>query len=248
MKRCSHLYSAAIYYRMHSYYMFASILPKIPNIQGQQIRAAVYEDDIAYYADKLVLLNTYLISAARVKDSPKSYARTIHTFYWILDKETIVERINPNDEIEKPLPPPTKLNLTPLANVARLTPIPSTENDILRVVIRCDPKKYAGCTQNRCRDITIANDQNTQFLLTLWGDFSEIEGSELQTKIEKEEYPIILGRNIGISSYQEKVLPLTIDQRIPKKVRPLATSEKKMEPTIVKSESSSAALALEWSR
>ncbi|XP_047253710.1 uncharacterized protein LOC107844964 [Capsicum annuum] len=193
MKRCSHLYSAAIYYRMHSYYMFASILPKIPNIQGQQIRAAVYEDDIAYYADKLVLLNTYLISAARVKDSPKSYARTIHTFYWILDKETIVERINPNDEIEKPLPPPTKLNLTPLANVAQLTPIPSTEN---------------GRTQNRCRNITIANDH----------------------------------------CESEKVLPLTIDQRIPKKVRPLATSEKKMEPTIVKSESSSAALALEWSR
>ncbi|PHT65907.1 hypothetical protein T459_30332 [Capsicum annuum] len=84
---------------------------------GQQIRAAVNGDDIAYYADKLVLFNTYLISTVRVKDSPKSYARPIHTYYWILDKETIVERINPNDEIEKPLTPPTKLNLTPLANV-----------------------------------------------------------------------------------------------------------------------------------
>ncbi|KAM3381302.1 hypothetical protein P3S68_006875 [Capsicum galapagoense] len=71
----------------------------------------MYGDDIAYYADELVLLNTHLISTARVKDSPKSYARPIHTYYWILDKETIVERINPNDEIEKPLPPPIKLNL-----------------------------------------------------------------------------------------------------------------------------------------
>ncbi|KAM3302146.1 hypothetical protein P3S67_016648 [Capsicum chacoense] len=62
---------------------------------------------------------------------PKSYARPIHTYYWILDKETIVERINPNDEIEKPLSPPTKLNLTPLANVAQLTPTPSAEIDIL---------------------------------------------------------------------------------------------------------------------
>ncbi|PHT53688.1 hypothetical protein CQW23_08150 [Capsicum baccatum] len=91
--------------------------------------------------------------AARVKDSPKSYARPIHTYYWILDKETIVERINPNDEIEKPLPPPSKLNLTPLANVAQLTPTPSAEIGIL-------------------------------------------------AKMEKEEYPVILGRNIGISSYQ----------------------------------------------
>ncbi|KAM3287915.1 hypothetical protein P3S67_021345 [Capsicum chacoense] len=50
--------------------------------------------------------------------------------------------------------------------------------------------------------VTFATSRNTQFLLTLWGDFSEIEGPELQAKIEKEEYPVILGRNIGISSYQ----------------------------------------------
>ncbi|KAF3622418.1 putative replication protein A 70 kDa DNA-binding subunit B-like isoform X4 [Capsicum annuum] len=187
---------------MDSYYMFASIIPKISNIQDQQIRAAVYGDDIAYYADKLVRLNTYLLSAARVKDLPKSYGWPIHTFYWILDKESIVERINHNDEIEKPLPPPTKLNLTPLANVAQLTTTPSAEIDILGVVIRCGPEKYAGRTQNKCRETTIADDQNTQFLLTLWGDFSVIEGIELQAKIEKEEYPVILGRNIGISSYQ----------------------------------------------
>ncbi|PHT72750.1 hypothetical protein T459_23535 [Capsicum annuum] len=247
MKRYSHLYSATLYYRMDSYYMFASIIPKISNIQDQQIRAAVYGDDIAYYADKLVRLNTYLLSAARVKDLPKSYGWPIHTFYWILDKESIVERINHNDEIEKPLPPPTKLNLTPLANVAQLTTTPSAEIDILGVVIRCGPEKYAGRTQNKCRETTIADDQNTQFLLTLWGDFSVIEGIELQAKIEKEEYPVILGRNIGISSYQAKelVLPLTIDLRIAKKARPLAASEQEMESTIIESGSSSAPLALE---
>ncbi|PHU00792.1 hypothetical protein BC332_30579 [Capsicum chinense] len=171
--------------------------------------------------------------------------------------------------------------------------------------------------------ITFATFRNIQFLLTLWGDFSKIEGPELHAKIEREEYPIILGRNIGISSYQdatgstialisgalgekilsmtaedifdttcvklqllcldyihqmlsnklfniqlkksswvsanvtstsltivlvtenEQVLPLTIDQRIAKKVRPLATSEQEMEPRIVESGSSSATLALE---
>ncbi|XP_047259688.1 uncharacterized protein LOC124892446 [Capsicum annuum] len=95
--------------------------------EGQQIKVVVNGDDIAYYADKLVLLSSYLISTAWVKDLPKSYARPIHTYYWILDKETIVECINPNDKIEKTLPPPTKLNLTPLATVAQLTPTPSAE-------------------------------------------------------------------------------------------------------------------------
>ncbi|PHU28671.1 hypothetical protein BC332_00764 [Capsicum chinense] len=50
--------------------------------------------------------------------------------------------------------------------------------------------------------ITSATFRNTQFLLTLCGNFSEIEGSELQVKMEKQEYPVILEKNIGISSYQ----------------------------------------------
>ncbi|PHT76376.1 hypothetical protein T459_19898 [Capsicum annuum] len=74
--------------------------------------------------------------------------------------------------------------------------------DILGVVICCNPEKYAGRTQNKYREITIVDDQNTQFLLTLWGDFSKIEGPELQAKIKKEEYSVILGWNIEISSYQ----------------------------------------------
>ncbi|KAF3655609.1 putative 3-ketoacyl-CoA synthase 3-like, partial [Capsicum annuum] len=76
--------------------------------------------------------------------------------------------------------------------------MPAQIDDILGVVIHCCHEKYVGRTQNNCQEITIADDQNTQFLLTLWGDFSKIEGPELQAKIEKEEYLIILGRNIGI--------------------------------------------------
>ncbi|KAF3614663.1 hypothetical protein FXO37_35870 [Capsicum annuum] len=37
---------------------------------------------------------------------------------------------------------------------------------------------------------------------------------------------------------KEQVLPLTFDQRIAKKAKPLATYEQEMEPTIVESESS----------
>uniref|UniRef100_M1BZ49 Uncharacterized protein n=1 Tax=Solanum tuberosum TaxID=4113 RepID=M1BZ49_SOLTU len=64
------------------------------------------------YAAKLRLLNTYLISTARAKLSPTSYGKPIHQFYWILDKETVIEQIKPSNEVENPLPPPTKLNIT----------------------------------------------------------------------------------------------------------------------------------------
>ncbi|KAF3632719.1 hypothetical protein FXO38_26019 [Capsicum annuum] len=53
--------------------------------------------------------------------------------------------------------------------------------------------------------------------------------------------------SLTIVSFTEKeqVLPLTFDQRIAKKAKPLATSEQEMEPTIVESESSGTTLALE---
>ncbi|KAF3681018.1 putative peptide/nitrate transporter-like [Capsicum annuum] len=140
--------------------------------EGQQIRVAVYGDDIAYYADKLVLLNTYLISAARI------------------------------------------------------------------------PKQMV---------ITFATLRNTQFLLTLWGGFSEIEGPELCTfQIDLTDATGLtttlisgaLGEKI-LSMTAEDIFDTTCVKRIAKKVKPLATSEQEMEPTIVESGSASATLAPE---
>ncbi|KAF3683381.1 hypothetical protein FXO37_01890 [Capsicum annuum] len=103
-------------------------------------------------SEKQILFQNLLLEDE--EDSPKSYARQyIHITGYL--------------EIKKPLPPPTKLNLTPLANVAQLTPTPSAEI-----------------------------------------------GSELQAKMEKEEYPVILGRNIGISSYQGLSLQIKFDTTI----------------------------------
>ncbi|KAG5600730.1 hypothetical protein H5410_032100 [Solanum commersonii] len=68
-----------------------------------QIKAVMYADEIEQYADKLKLINTYLIFTAR-----------------ILDKETVIEHIKPSNELEKPLPPPTKLNITTFDRIPHL--------------------------------------------------------------------------------------------------------------------------------
>ncbi|XP_070003555.1 uncharacterized protein [Nicotiana sylvestris] len=59
---------------------------------------------------------------------------------------------------------------------------------------------------NRCREIIVTDNQKKRLLLTLWEDFSEVEGTKIQQKIESkvnydERYPVILGRSIGISPY-----------------------------------------------
>lgn len=80
--------------------------------EEHHIRAVMYAGEIEQYADKLKLLDTYLISMARVKVSLTSYGKPIHKFYWVLDKETVIQHVKPSDELEKPLPPPTKMNVT----------------------------------------------------------------------------------------------------------------------------------------
>ncbi|WMV38397.1 hypothetical protein MTR67_031782, partial [Solanum verrucosum] len=167
------------------------------------LREVVYGDDIDYYAEKLILLDTYLISTARVKVSLPSYGRVIHKFYWVLDKEALIEHVEPDNELEKSLLPPTKLHTTTFANIAHMTPGPNAEIDIVGVVLRCGLSKYIGRTQNRCREVTIADDQRNQFLLTLWDDLGEIEGTKLEAQMENgKDFPVILGRNIGVSGYQ----------------------------------------------
>ncbi|XP_049378390.1 replication protein A 70 kDa DNA-binding subunit B-like [Solanum stenotomum] len=168
-----------------------------------QINAVMYADEIEQYADKLKLINTYLISTARVKVSPASYDKPIYKFYWILDKEIVIEHIKPSNEVEKPLPPPTKLNITTFDHIPHLMVDSAAEIDILAIVLRCGPQKYAGRSHHKCREITLCDNQKNQFLLTLWEDFEEIEGHEIASKMATEaDLLIILGRSIRISTYQ----------------------------------------------
>ncbi|XP_055826441.1 uncharacterized protein LOC129894844 [Solanum dulcamara] len=134
----------------------------------------------SFDVQKLTLLNTYLISTTRVKVSPTSYRRLIHKFYWMLDKETLIEHVKSTDELDKPLLPPTKINITTFANIAQITPGPTVEIDYGKKVFFCFHT----------------------FLLTLWDNFRKIEEIELEAKMEMgKEFHVILGRNIVISSY-----------------------------------------------
>ncbi|WMV52656.1 hypothetical protein MTR67_046041 [Solanum verrucosum] len=168
-----------------------------------QIKAVMYADEIGQYAATLKLLNTYLISTARVKVSPISYGKPIHQFYWILHKETVIEQIKTSNEVEKPLPPPTKLNITSFDRIPHLMVDSAAEIDILAIVFRCGPQKNAGRSHHRCQEITLCDNQKNQFLFTLWEDFGEIEGHEISSKMATEtDLLVILGRSIGISTYQ----------------------------------------------
>ncbi|KAH0696039.1 hypothetical protein KY289_013521 [Solanum tuberosum] len=122
-----------------------------------QIKVVLYADEIEQYADKLKLMNTYLISTTKVKVSLTSYGKPLHKFYWVLDKETVIEHIKPSNELEKPLPPPSKLNMTTFDRIPHMMVDSAAEIDILAIIVRCSPQKYAGRTHRKCREITICD-------------------------------------------------------------------------------------------
>ncbi|KAG5614291.1 hypothetical protein H5410_014115 [Solanum commersonii] len=107
-------------------------------------------------------------------------------------------------KVKKPLSPPTKLNITTFDRIPHMMVDSAAEiADILAIVLRCGPKKYAGRTHHKCREITICDNQKNQFLLTLWDDFEEIEGNKIEAKMATAaDLIIILRRSIGISTYQ----------------------------------------------
>ncbi|KAG5576918.1 hypothetical protein H5410_057052 [Solanum commersonii] len=163
-----------------------------------QIKAVMYADEIQQYADKLKLINTYLISTARVKVSPTSYDKPIHQFYWILDKETVIEQIKPSNEVENPLPPPTKLNITSFNHIPHLM-VDSTTEIGISILLAIIILKYTSLLLQNTYNISLC----IRYADILAIDFGEIEGHEIASKMATEaDLPVILGRSIGISTYQ----------------------------------------------
>uniref|UniRef100_M1BZ86 Cyprosin n=1 Tax=Solanum tuberosum TaxID=4113 RepID=M1BZ86_SOLTU len=114
----------------------------------------MYAGEIEQYADKLKLMNTYLISTARVKVSPTSYGKPIHKFYWILDKETVIEEIKPSNEVENPLPPPTKLNITSFDRIPHLM-VDSAAEIGTSILIAINRLKYTSLLLHKTYNISL---------------------------------------------------------------------------------------------
>uniref|UniRef100_A0A3Q7FJ83 Replication protein A OB domain-containing protein n=1 Tax=Solanum lycopersicum TaxID=4081 RepID=A0A3Q7FJ83_SOLLC len=108
------------------------------------------------------------------------------------EQECQIKAVLYADEIEqyekmlklKPLPPPTKLSITTFNRIPHMMLDSAVEIDILAIALRCGSQKYAGHCHHKCREIIICDNQKNQFLLTLWEDLGEIEGNEIEAKME----------------------------------------------------------------
>ncbi|XP_075089363.1 replication protein A 70 kDa DNA-binding subunit D isoform X5 [Nicotiana tabacum] len=166
----------------------------------EQVCVILYGDDIRRCDNLFELFETYLISTAKVRN-PQPYSLHIGQFEWIVDRFTIVESIQKNNENEAPLPLPSRLSTISFADVAQQ---PSgVEVDLLAVVANCGAMQYTADQSKRFREAIVIDKMKKPLFVTTWEDLASNEGAELLRQVRQlQEYPIILAKRIGTTKYQ----------------------------------------------
>nr|XP_009758760.1 PREDICTED: uncharacterized protein LOC104211410 [Nicotiana sylvestris] len=85
-------------------------------VKKNQIECIMFNAEIMHFEDLFRHFHTYLVSVAQVKESNYMYGNPLNKLTWTIDRYTIVEPIEIVNPPEDPLPPPTRLNLTPFGN------------------------------------------------------------------------------------------------------------------------------------
>ncbi|XP_016450338.1 replication protein A 70 kDa DNA-binding subunit B isoform X2 [Nicotiana tabacum] len=161
-----------------------------------KVAAVLYGEDIEKDAHKLTPFSTYLISTAKVR-IPLPYRVPTNRFEWVIDRFTVVEEVKDDNIQDPPLPPPTRLNTIHFAYLQEQQQ--NKEFDIIAVVVNCGSIKYDGANSNKCREIIIMDTGMNSFILMLWEDFDDVDGSILAAQVAK--YPVIVAKRITRTTY-----------------------------------------------
>ncbi|KAM3290088.1 hypothetical protein P3S67_018377 [Capsicum chacoense] len=77
----------------------------------------------------------YKLKLGEIVNTISTIGKPLHKLYWVLDRETIIKHVQPSAELEKSLPPPTKLNITIFDRITQMFVNSNIEIDILAVVL-----------------------------------------------------------------------------------------------------------------
>ncbi|XP_009767306.1 uncharacterized protein [Nicotiana sylvestris] len=124
--------------------------------EENQVECIIFNAEIAHFEDLFRPFHTYLVSVAQVKESNYMYGNLVNKFTWTIDRSTIVEPVETINPSEDPLPPPTRLNLTPFDNFEYQPE--GSEFDVLATVLNGSSSTYTS-NGKRIQDFIIMDDQ-----------------------------------------------------------------------------------------
>ncbi|XP_060197280.1 uncharacterized protein LOC132626431 [Lycium barbarum] len=138
---------------------------------------------------------TYLVSVAQVKEPNPAYVNPFNKYIWTIDRNTIVEPIEKVIPPDNPLPPPTRLAITPFKAIEHQ--MKDFEFDVLGLLINAGLASNAS-NGKKFQEFIIMDTQKRPKKLTLWEDSVEHYGNELSEKVK--HYPVFLARRVVKSS------------------------------------------------
>ncbi|XP_059284350.1 uncharacterized protein LOC132037760 [Lycium ferocissimum] len=104
--------------------------------EENQIQAIIWNVDIVQFDKYFKPFQTYLVSVAQVKEPNPACANPFNKYTWTIDRNTIVEPIEKVIPLENPLPPPTRLAVTPFEAIE--FHVKDFEFDVLGLLINAD--------------------------------------------------------------------------------------------------------------
>ncbi|KAJ9568234.1 hypothetical protein OSB04_004200, partial [Centaurea solstitialis] len=174
---------------------------------GTKLTALIFSSHLRYYMHTFQQYKRYYISNAVVIRNQAKYAMGPYQFSWVLNNRTLVEELS--DPI--PLTLPCKFNFTPFKKLHKYAES-DIYQDVRGMVVQCLPTYDQGPDLPTRRDIIIVNEEKVLLPITLWNEFSDYEGSMLQSMIAST--PLIFGLRLKVTTFNGLSLTTKASSRL----------------------------------
>ncbi|CAL5358466.1 unnamed protein product [Camellia sinensis] len=171
----------------------------LADVEGTQVQAILYEDQIEQFQDTFKVFNSYYVSNAAVKLLQEKYRITPQSWQWqwTITASTLIRDVENNNEDNNA---PT-YHFVPFNEFSNHLGNETSSIDILAAVVQIKPPKTI-TTENGttiAQEIVLINEELMPIVLTLWGQFVTNEGEILQTIAQS--FPTLIAVRLKVSSF-----------------------------------------------
>ncbi|CAL5413369.1 unnamed protein product [Camellia sinensis] len=172
----------------------------LADVEGTQVQAILYEDQIEQFQDTFKVFNSYYVSNAAVKLLQEKYHITPQSWQWqwTITASTLIQDVeNSNEDNNAPT-----YHFVPFNEFSDHLGNETSSIDILAAVIQIKPPKTI-TTENgttTAQEIVLINEELMPIVLTLWGQFVTNEGERLQAIAQS--FPTLIAIRLKVSSFR----------------------------------------------
>ncbi|KAF0924124.1 hypothetical protein E2562_008441 [Oryza meyeriana var. granulata] len=167
--------------------------------QGGEIRAQCWKESVDKFYGQIEVGKVYLISRGTVKPASKKFNTLSHDYELTLDAGVSTLEVCPDNDNSIPRLQYNFRQISELENMDNETIV-----DLLGVVTSVSPSatimRKTG-TETQRRTIQLKDLSGRSIEVTLWGNFCDVEGQQLQLQCDSGSNPIVALKGARVSDY-----------------------------------------------